>query len=328
MLCPHCSQSLKYRERSGNTCSSCHKYFAFEPKTHPLQLSDTYFSKIVNKLSNRDKLFYTSQQLQFAVSRKKIKSKSSIVTLVFVAVITTIFAIFIFPLAAIVVVLFWLVLIIGKIIYSKKYVSLPQTPQEFEGEVINYWKSAYKTCPSKLITKYKLHEDFNHNLNSILICEDYETAMCLSANEIDKKLHSAIVSNPNKITELLRKRRDLTVYVLHGASINGCEFFEKVKQQIGNQTRIIDIGLRPQAVMKSKLTHLREKSGMTANFNNLTSEENAWLNKGYYTPLFVLKPENLIKYVINQIARKSKTVITSNAEKTAKNIGFMTWVSE
>ena len=328
MLCPHCSQSLKYKERSGNTCSGCYKYFAFEPKTHPLQLSDTYFSKIINKHSNRDKLFYTSQQLQFAVSRKKVKSKSSIVALIIVAVITTIFALFISPPAAIAVILFWIVLIITKIIYSKKYVSLPQMPQEFESEVINCWKSAYKTYPSKLITKHKLHEDFNHNLNGILICEDYETAMCLSANEIDKKLHSAIVADPNKITELLQKRANLTVYVLHGASIDGYEFFEKVKRRIGRQARVINIGLRPQAVMKSQLMKFREKSGTTANFNNLTSEENAWLNKGYYTPLFVLKPENLIKYVTNQITRKSKIVSVNDAEKTAKNIGFMTWVNE
>ena len=92
MICPHCNQSIKYKERSNNTCSNCNKEFAFEPKTHPLLISDKYFSTVVEKLSYNGNLFYTSEQLHFAVSRKKIKSGSNIIGLIILAVITTFIA--------------------------------------------------------------------------------------------------------------------------------------------------------------------------------------------------------------------------------------------
>ncbi len=327
MVCPHCSTTLKYKERSGNTCSSCYKYFAFEPKTHPLNLSDNYFSSAVKKLSNYDKLFFTPQQLQFAVSRKKMKSSSAIVVFIIVGIISTIIASIIFLPIGLLVLLFWIILIISWKLF-KTNIFLPQTPQDFKYSVLDTWRDTYKTLPSKLLVENSESEKFGNNLNGILFCQDFETAMCLNANQMNEDLKLAITSKQPQVAKLMQIHKNLPIYVLHDASTDGIEFWEKTKHYFNGQTKVFDIGLHPQAVMKSKLMKFREKSINSRNFSSLSSEENAWLKQGHYTPLFVLKPEKLIKYVTDQIARKSKFVKADDAEKTAQNIGFMTWVNE
>ena len=131
MQCPKCFADVKYKERSNNVCSKCYAHFAFEPKTHPLQLTDKYFLKVVEKLSNNDKLFFTPQQLQFAVSRKKLKSNSLVISLIIIAFVTTIVAIFIYPLAAIAVAFIWIIVIIATTIYYKKNIYLLEFPGRY-----------------------------------------------------------------------------------------------------------------------------------------------------------------------------------------------------
>lgn len=328
MQCPKCFADVKYKERSNNQCSKCNARFAFEPKTHPLQLTDKYFSKVVAKLSNSDKLFFTPQQLQFAVSRKKLKSNSLVISLIVFAFITTIIAIFIYPLAAIAVAFTWIIVIIATTIYHKKNIYLPQTIFEFQSSVIETWRSVYKNYPSKLILDNALPTQFNADVRGILVCDEIEMAMCLIVNQTDKNLNLAIVNNPNKIAELLQKRGKLPIFVLHSASIEGYRFAEKIKQQFGTQTRISDIGLRPNMVMKSNIAALREKSEQIGNIGSLTNEEIAWLNQGFYTPLFVFTPSRLIAFVTKRLGKRAKPIAAENPEAKAKSIGFMTWAGE
>ena len=328
MQCPKCFADVKYKERSNNECSKCYAHFAFEPKLHPLQLTDNYFSKVVAKLSNDDKLFFTPQQLQFAVSRKKLKSNSSITALIIIAVVTTIVAIFIYPLAAIAVALIWIIVIIAKTIYYKKNIFLPQTIFEFQSSVIETWRAVYKKYPSKLILNNALLTHFNYDLNGILACDDVEAAMCLVANQTDKNLGLAIVNNPNQIAELLQKHGKLPIFILHGASEEGYRLVEKIKQQFGTQTRVFDIGLRPQTIMKSNIPKLREKSDAIGNISGLTKEEMAWLNQGFYMPLFVFTPQKLIAFVTKRLGNKAKPIAIENPEAKAEAIGFMTWADE
>lgn len=328
MICPHCSANLKYKDRNHNTCSQCQKSFAFEPKTHPLQITDSYFSRTVNKLSNDGKFYFTSQQLQFAISRKKMKSTGLFAVLIILSVITLIVTAIIFYPALLVVIPFWIILMIFLKFYRKRNVSIPQTASQFQNSVLDRWEHVYKNYPSNLINKTFISNHYDDDLKGTLICEDNETAVCLAENQLGKALKLAIISKPKEIGELPKKLRELPVYVLHDASINGYEFLEKIKQQFSKQTRVIDIGLRPQAVMKTKLTQLRQPNDTYINFGNLTNEEVEWLKKGYHVPLFVMKPERLLKYVANQIGQKSKSVQPDNTEEKAKAIGFMTWAGE
>lgn len=328
MICPHCNASIKYKERNYQICSQCKIQFAFEPKTHPLQLTDKYFSKAVATLSKNGIFYFTPHQLQFALSRKKMKSDASIIVLIVLAVITSIITTIVFYPALIVVIPLWIILIIARKIYKKKNIALPQTITEFQRTVLDGWKGVYKNYPSKLITGNSITNHFDDDLKGTLICEDIETALCLAENHLPRTLKLAIISRPKEINELPKKLREMPIYVLHDASINGYEFLEKIKQQFSRQTRVVDIGLRPQAVMKTKLPQLRQPNSAYVNLKGLTNEEIKWLKEGYYVPLFVLRPEKLIKYVTNQIGQKPSSIPTGNAEAKAKSIGFMTWVEE
>jgi len=336
MICPHCTQSVTYKERNYNICSKCNKEFAFDPKTHTLQLSDTYFSNVVKKLSNNDKLFFTPQQLQFALSQKKIKNSFSVYWLFIPAIITTIIAIvvsanFVFKdsinslFAGGIIFSLWMIFIPLLRIYRKKNFSLPQSLVEFESNVLHRWKQIYGKYPDKLLVNYAAPGDFNSDLKGILICDNGEIGMCLRANHAARSL--AIAADLNQLNDLLQKRGVQPIYVLHDASRDGYRFFEKLKQQFGPQTQVFDIGFRPQGVMKTNLMKFREP-GTSHNFNSLTADENKWLNDGYYTPLFALRPEKLIQYVTKQLEHRSQALADNNAREKAQAIGFMTWVGE
>ncbi len=327
MQCPKCFADVKYKERSNNQCSKCNARFAFEPKTHPLQLTDKYFSKVVEKLSNNGKLFFTQQQLQFAVSRKKLKSNSLVISLIIIAFITTVISIFIYPLAAIAVAFIWIIVIIATTIYYKKNIFLPQTIYEFHSSVIETWRSVYKNYPSKLILNNALPTQNNADVRGILVCDDIETAICLSANQTGKNLGLAIVNDPNLISQLLQKRENLPIFLLHGASIEGYRFVEKMKRQFGTQTRVFDIGLRPQTIMKSK-AKLRETGSTIGNVSSLTKEEIDWLNQGFYFPLLIFTPQRLIGFVTKKLGNPAKSIVVENPDAKAKSVGFMTWAGE
>lgn len=326
MLCPHCSASLKYRERSNQTCSSCYKVFAFEPKTHSLGLSDTYFRSAVQKLSNNNRLFFTSQQLQFAVSRKKMKPGGFIVVLIVVGIISTVIVSTLIWPFGIALFFFWLFLIVFLKIFYKPTVSLPQSAVEFERSVLSSWCDVYGQLPSDLVMKFAAPGDFE-NPKGILICESIDAVMCLNANNLGRNLSLVIDTRPQKAFELIRKHGKLPVYVLHDASVAGVGFFEKVKEHLRNQAPVIDIGLRPENLLKSNFPKMRENGLNADHLKNLTAEERDWLNRGYFVPLYVLRPEKLIQYVKKHVEKKGGSIKETD-EKRARNIGFMTWVNE
>ncbi len=326
MQCPHCKANVTRKERSGNVCSKCYQEFAFEPKQHPLGLNDLRFQRTVAKISENDKLYFTSSQLQFALSRKRLNSNTTIIFLVVLAIVTSIITLAFYSPAIVVVIPLWIILIIAKMIYSKKKVSLPQTFDEFETSVLNRWKSVHKKYPSKLIVEKFANRDSHQDLRGILLCETEDTVNFLLANQINTDLGLAILTQLK--SEIFRNRSDLPVFVLHDASIEGWNFAQQIKAQFGHQRQVIDLGLRPQTAFKSKLTKFRQTAVNIRHNNNLTAEENTWLKQGFYTPLFVMKPAQLIKYVTNQVGQKSKLIKVDNSEKQAKAIGFMTWVGE
>lgn len=338
MICPHCKTDIKYKERSYNTCSNCKKEFAFEPKTHPLQITDKYFSNVVEKLSYQGKLFYTSEQLQFAVSQKKLKSGSNTLGLIVLAIITTFISLIIsipflpnvagqnvligifILLIPIAVFFVWLIVIVRTIIRNNTHICLPQSVADFKDSVTYRWKGVYGKFPQNLIMGNPQNASNNYNLRGILFCETKEIAEFFIANQLNIKYGLSIFTDfSSQIPD------NLPIYVLHDASSEGWAFFEKVKQLYAPQRQVIDIGLRPNSVMNSKLMKLRQPNFANNQFSSLSQEEIQWFKQGYYTPLFVLRPFQLIQYLDKQFKRKGKQIAVDTPEKQAQAIGFMTW---
>jgi hypothetical protein len=327
MICPRCSQSITYKERNNNQCSKCYKEFAFEPKTHPLLLTDKYFLKTVEKLSDNGKYSYTPDQLQMALSRKKLKGKGAMVVIVILAIVTSIIAGVVFAPLLIFAIPFWIVVIVAQQFYFRKFVAPPQTFPEFDRSVIYRWKEVYGEFPKNMIVgNPSLKHQTRDPLRGILFCETRDTANCVVANQLNLKLGLAVFTDAS--SDPVQMRADLPVYVLHDAGGEGYEFLEKIRQHFGVGRQIIDLGLRPRSVMNSKLLRFRQQSYTRNDFSGLTPAEVKWLYQGYYTPLAVLRPAQLFHYLTKQIERRSKQAAVETPEKAAQAVGFMTWVGE
>lgn len=301
MKCPNCFAEIKYKERVNNQCTKCKGTFVFEPKTHPLGLTDTYFSKTVDKLSANGTIFFTLDQLRFAVSRKRIRQSGANGGFVVIAVFTFIPAVYNNWKIAVAVFLFWACFFVYRIFFRTKIVSLKQSATEFETFVLKPWEKAHKNSLSHLIGKDWEGKDLKKDLRGFLLCDSPDAANFLVANKTDKnfRLHvSTELQLPKR-----RNRLDLPIFVLHDASNSGYAFFEKAEKLYEQNTEIFDIGLRPQDVKRLELAIFREPNPAGVNIKRLTNEENKWLGKGFYTPLFALKPAHLLRFMNERIER-------------------------
>ena len=302
MKCPNCFADIKYKERRNNQCPKCFGTYVFEPKTHPLGLTDDYFSRTVDKLSDNGEIFFTLEQFHFALNRKKIRQSDLTVLFVIVAIFTSVIAFFIFGIAAILLVLFWMSFFIYRFFYKEKTVAVRQTLPEFKTEVLQPWKTAHKSLPPHLIVKTIDGANLKDKLRGFLLCDTNSTATFLIANKLEKSLGLSV---SNDVDFPRRKHRtDLPIFVLHDASREGYEFAERVKRIYESEREIFDIGLRPNDAKVFELPVFRQKIASRINVIELTTEENLWLNKGFYTPLFVLKPSRLLEFVTDKIERK------------------------
>lgn len=303
MKCPNCFADIRYSERRNNQCPKCFGSYVFEPKTHPLGLTDDYFSRTVDKISDNGKIYFTPEQLYFALTRKQNRKNDLDGFLLVVAIITIALAVCNGLIAvALIVGLFWAIFFTYRKFYAGKVIKLPQTFSDFDESVLQPWKMAHKKLPPHLITKKTDSEEFKKKLHGFLICDSNDAATFLNANKMDEKFNLFITKdfqNPR-----INSRTDLPIFVLHDAGARGYEFAEQIKKLYENDREVFDIGLRPNDVKVFELPIFRAKFPNQVNTPELTIEENKWLDKGFYTPLYVLKPSHLIEYVSGKIERR------------------------
>jgi hypothetical protein len=359
MICPHCSQNIKYKERSNFSCSKCGKIFAFEPKTDPLKLTDTRFRNAWYKISNNKTCFFTAGQLQYLLHRKLAKRRPGLLAVaIILTVIAPVFAILsfialfnraddntLFYIWGGAIVLFIAAAVGGFFLwYNRVYQKIPlsveiiQSLNSFKPDVLNRWERVYKTKLDKLITPEVLQQHQPpppETLKGFLVCADKDVLQCLAANRIDEKLGLGLIqlAQPTakgelKKIEYAKTRSNLPVFVLHEASVEGCNLKSEFLQtfwKTAEQKRVIDIGLRPAKTMTSNLIHQQQSPFDSFSPANLTAEEINFLKAGYYTPLLALTPERLIKYVTNAVAKPLQAAEKYSYEVKAKAVGFMTW---
>ena len=327
MICPHCKADIKLKERTGSKCSKCSKVFAFEPKIHPLGISDLYFQKVVAKLQGKENLKYTAQQLQSALEKKSLKAKFGVTALLVVTIVGTVIASF-FLIWAGVVVLVTGLLITAAVKFLKAPVITPKlTPQKFEEKVLNRWFEIYSSQPEGLIGGKTRTPEKDSSSRAILVCESADTASFLIENKILAARQIAIAKSAAEMAAMQAAAGRVPVLVLHDASPAGYDFVGHIRQTVPPDVGFYDIGLRPQTAMKVVKTPYRT-AGQPRNYSGLTPEENAWLSEGHFVVLSSLLPEKLAAYVRGQVdSRLSKTANT-NPEEIAKSIGFMTWAAD
>lgn len=346
MECPHCHEQVKYRERSNFVCSKCRKEFAFDPKYDPLKLHDVRFNRIVNKISDYDKFYFTPGQLMYFLNRGKIVNSARTARNIFlflaiafavataVTITTVVVPLLIFPFS----IIFWIL----TIVYWNKEgrLSLASDPRLFQENVIRRWERVYGKPPLSLRNNLEIkHEPklLNHP-RGFLVCPDKEILACLAANHIPQSLGLILIppSNmPKPEADAFHKNGDLPIFILHDASADGCELkdkFARIYSGSSPNRKIFDIGLRPSMVIKSKAMRLREsEQNLLTDLPGLTPEEKNWLRKGYYTPLLALKPKQLINFVKRAVTRRQELLAKNakpNEQQAAEVVGFMTWLEK
>ncbi|MEM8535833.1 MAG: hypothetical protein AAGF95_33710 [Chloroflexota bacterium] len=368
MQCPHCAANLLYRERGGRRCSKCKQKFAFEPKTSPLKLHDLRFRRVVEKTSANGTVWYTPSQLHHALGRKvTVEKKSgcgpiSCLSLIVAGGIIA-FASLQSEVVLILATMVCAVLVVGSTIIERKRpprTKLPMPPHDFSPRVLDEWYKTYNVVPHGLITSEHPANTSAYipppaQLTAVLACPERDILLCLRANGVSQQYGLGLLPTEGPFTQdeeafltTLRSRPDLPLFLLHDASLAGVLLRQTVGMSLGLRAehRIVDLGLRPDHVLKYNLMRLGEKpssellSILTRRMNTTTGANTSlsvvefeWLKKGYYSPILAVNPARLLRVVYNtmnkqiQQSQRSKSVNPEQqAQQKAQAVGFMSWL--
>lgn len=360
MKCPHCHADQTFRQRSGRRCGKCKREFAFEPRTDPLKLTDTRFTQIAEKLSAGGTLAYSVEQLRHALSAKAVRAQApasaqAALGCAFVAgAVGFILVGFVADqllLAVGVALLIWLG---GGIFWATRrgrpfYPKLPVEPLRFEREVLDRFRKVYGHGPPGLISGERLRLlDYRMPLPGMLrgalVCPERAVLDCLRTNGVPEQTGLALIPVGAPLTPaeqdqlvVLRTRPDLPLLLLHDASPAGCLLAEGVAQalNLGQQRRVIDIGLRPQTAVERKLLavgappdpalieRLRAQG-------RLRPDELAWLAEGKVAPILAVSPKRLLAMVSRAAQRlqapdRPPAARPATPEQQAQAVGFLSW---
>ena len=157
-----------------------------------------------------------------------------------------------------------------------------------------------------------------------IVCESDEIAQFLIANNVDVENNCAILSitgYPQSIfettMEMLRQNADLKVYALHNASPAGVGLVHQLRTNLDwfaeQDVTIFNLGCSPHLILQRLATNnifvqksqaMAETSRQLSNAVrlDLTTEELAWLDAGYFVELESFSPQELLSVVKSKLA--------------------------
>jgi hypothetical protein len=334
MICPHCTTSLKRKERPGSRCGSCKKPFVFEPKENPLALHDVKVRRLTAKLSE-DNLWYTTTQLWYAAARKSNKAANDgtagcgIAVPIIVGVILLSIGLGgdVPALAAVGVVLLLIsvtVIVLRMTDVMKRAVEVKMPLQQFRKEIIGGWSRVYGKPPGGIVDEPHVRPGPPPAQPAFAILSpDPSVLACLRVNGVERRFNAALAA---KTVELPPAT---PVAVLRDASLDGEVFMAMTRHELRGR-RVVDLGLRPRAVLAAKdPVRLRTKDRQPARIEwlkantELTPQELEWLGKGWSSPVAALRPAQLIARVQKVATHFSGA--NDPAQRAAAAVGFMTW---
>lgn len=351
MKCPHCATELRYRERGRRRCSTCKREFACEPKQNPLALTDTRMQTTAGKLSANGTLFYTPDQLLYALSRQTLAKRRTATGCLVPALVGSLFFGIIVGLtsgsglAGLAAVL----LLIGVGVLSEyfrreqhKHPRLPMGSDSFQAKILNRWQQIYGALPPGLLSANELTGLTKSTaqpqpLRAVLACPEPDILVCLRANGLVEQLGLALLpaQAPRNdaeaaIVAALRADPQLPLLVLHDASPAGCLLATGLPATLGlsSDQRVVDIGLHPRQAIEhgtlrlgaapngELLAQLKSRAAQAdiPTQPHLSSDELKWLEAGNYSPLLGLPAARLLKLVRAAVRR---TVGDSSLRATA-----------
>ncbi|MFJ4922813.1 hypothetical protein [Streptomyces sp. NPDC088725] len=336
MICPHCSQNVLQRERTGRVCGKCRRAFAFDPKTDALRLSDLRVRKLSQKLTAEGQITVTVGQLWGALARKAMWSGNGragalgclVPGLSLGSVLLAIGASSggVPALAAVGAGLIGLSLLVAVPMFvAGRRAKVPVTVGVFRGRTMSRWLQVYDALPPGVVDDSGPPAVTQPSgPQAALLCQDHGVATFLAANDVPRRYGVFLATDPGQLPP------GVPVVVLHDADPAGCRLASRVRASLPGR-RVVDAGLPPRAAMNNKralavrgpapaqetVQGLRESGGLTA-------LELTWLAKGWSAPLLGLPPRKLLTAVTRVLER-----VTAPADRRrAEAVGFLTWPGE
>jgi hypothetical protein len=333
MICPHCSQNLKQKERGDRTCQYCHKKFALDPKENRLRLHDLRVRALDEKLSENT-YFYTPTQLWYAVLRKRMRegvrnlfrlteASAGVQVLLWIGILVAIVG----TSETLVLTGLGVAMLITGLVLNvrqarRRVGQMPVSKADFQRIALDPWFRVYQADPPHLVRDKKVPAlPVPAEPVLAVVCPDTSVLTCLVANHVPDRLHVAVVRHVDEVPPTAP-----AVAVLHDASPAGCLLVVKARATLAPRP-VLDLGLRPGAAMTNKnAVRRRDQAPEPALIEQLrgilTDAELEWLAQGWWSPVAALRPSILVGRVTTAVERAP----TSDPDRrAAAAVGFLTW---
>jgi hypothetical protein len=334
MICPHCQTNLKYKERGSQTCGSCRKRFAVEPKDNPIRLHDMKLIRLSQQLGGNGAYRYTVNQLYFNASRKAVRDKTGfpVGALVLTTIIAVVLAVVAtagdVPALFIPVSLF----VIGLMLYlvyrvttrRTRTIDPPMNRTSFHTVAVDGWRKTYGQDLAGLVRDQDLHSlPRQHPTPVLVVLAPSRSAIApLRVNDVTNRYRVTLAYAFEEVPP------DVPVALLHDISVDGYRFAGQARTTFGQRV-VADLTPRPKAARTARAAlKLRQPwpavdvVGWLRASRLLDNDEVDWLAKGWWTPIESVRPSNLVKRVAAAANRN-----TDPDQWAAAAIGFMSWPS-
>ncbi|QKW48312.1 hypothetical protein [Streptomyces buecherae] len=335
MICPHCDASLLRRERPDNVCGKCGRRYALDPKTNPLELSDLRVRRVVAKLTDDGRLPCTPGHLWYALSRRSLRPRRIgggcvAVVLLGAFLLTAGYFAGPAPLAYFGLVLALLAPVLCVLAVVAGGRGRPKVlPGAFRGDVLEPWVEVYGGLPPGVVDDRRYPApggESGAGQATTLLCPDLSVATLIAAAGLPER-HGLLL-----VRDLPEVPARGPVIVLHDVSAPGLVLPWRVREALPGR-RVIDAGVPLRAVRglpnavpyrdrqpdQAVLTRLAE-------VGDYTSDELAWLRKGWTYPLVAIPPGRLLD-VVSRVAERVGRAASADQGRAAA-VGFLTWPDE
>jgi hypothetical protein len=334
MICPHCQQNLKYKERGGQTCGSCRKRFALEPRDNKMRLHDVKLMRLSQQLGGNGAYRYTVSQLHYNASRKNVRSKGefplgflilNVLVAIVLAVVAVIADIPFLLIPAGVSVLVWTLYIVYRLTRRRsRRIDPPLTRDQFRQLAVDGWRKTYGQDLPGLVRDHEVSNLPEHSSTPMLavLAPDRGALAALRVNDVVNRDRVTLVHSFDQVPP------GVPIALLHDISVAGYVYAGRARAEFGSRV-VADLTPRPKAARgaKAALRLLQpwppdEQVAWLRASRLLDDDEVDWLAKGWWTPIESVRSSNVVG--------RLRAVLRRNAdpdERAASAVGFMSWPS-
>jgi hypothetical protein len=330
MICPHCHKTVKRKERTNLQCAFCKKRFALEPKDNALNLHDVRLMRLAGQLSGNGSVRYTTHQIYYAAARKSLRPNRTrfagriLLSILAVVMLTGLginngSPVLFIGTAAIVI--GWTLYVVHRVSTRRTRKIVPSMTHAQFVNALDKWRERYGSDLAGVVREDRARLPGNPpQPGLVVLCPDPPTLAGLAANHVPARHNVALAQRISEVPA------GVPVVLLHDVGVDGFTFAAKARAELGDRV-VADLSPRPATVRAAKAAvRLRQPApppevvGWLQATGWVTTDEAAWLAKGWWSPVAALRPSTVIGRVT---AAANRTADPDR--RAAAAVGFLTW---